>query len=238
MADFIQREEDLEQEDQEELFNLGDKQYTQDELNRLVGLGETATELESKWNTKIDGLYSGFTKKSQAVKEYEEKIAELEGEIATKNTPALPEDEEQAIRQAKEAARKIGIVLKDDLDTLGYVKKDEYGSLYSQQRSGEKILEDVRKMESEIDGKDGRPAFDSEKVLEFMKENNISNPTIAYKLQNEEALDAWKESKYRDARKPGVVTLDGRAGGKQPANVRPNKDNLSDLVSQALEGKL
>jgi len=241
MADFIPRKEEEEdlQEGQEQVFNLGDKQYTQEELNKLVGLGETAAELEDKWNTKIDKLYSGFTQKSQAVKEYEAKIAELSGELEKRAKPEIPQNEEEAIRQAKEAARKLGIVLEDDLDTLGYVKKDEYATLYQQQRAGEKILETAQNLAKEIDGTDGRPAFEIDSILEFMRENNIADPNLAYRIKNEEALDAWKESKYAEAKKPGLNTLEvSTAGSKQPRKVKATKDNLSELVSQALEGKI
>jgi len=240
MADFIphKEEEDL-QEGQEQVFSSGDKQYTQEELDKLVGLGETAVELEDKWNTKIDKLYSGFTQKSQAVKEYETEIGELKGKLEEQTKPEVPQDEAESIRQAKEAARKIGIVLEDDLDTLGYVKKDDYVTLYQQQRAGEKILETAQSLSKEIDGTDGRPAFEIEEMLEYMKENNIGDPNLAYRIKNEEALDAWKESKYAEAKKPGLNTLEkSTAGGREPAKVKATKDNLSKLVSQALDGKI
>jgi len=106
-----------------------------------------------------------------------------------------------------------------------YVKKDEYATLYQQQRAGEKILETAQNLAKEIDGTDGRPAFEIDSILEFMRENNIADPNLAYRIKNEEALDAWKESKYAEAKKPGLNTLEvSTAGSKQPRKVKATKD--------------
>src|SRR5258708_40356501 len=48
-----------------EAIRLGDKAYTQEELQSLVGLGEQARDLEGKWNTKIDRLMPEYTKTRQ-----------------------------------------------------------------------------------------------------------------------------------------------------------------------------
>ena len=39
-----------------EVIKLGEKEYSQEELSKLVGLGEQAVELETKWDTKLDRL--------------------------------------------------------------------------------------------------------------------------------------------------------------------------------------
>ena len=68
---FFDKEEERVEEKVEEIkeepqtIKVGEKEYTQEELSRKVGLGELADELESKWNTKIDRLYPEYTKSTQ-----------------------------------------------------------------------------------------------------------------------------------------------------------------------------
>ena len=91
MADdfFLEEPKTEEAETEPEKIKLGEKEYTQDELSKLVGLGETANELETKWNTKIDRLYPEYTKATQERKELEDKLKDLE----TKQVEAKPQEE-------------------------------------------------------------------------------------------------------------------------------------------------
>mgnify|MGYP001600885643 CR=1 FL=1 len=59
------------------------------------------------------------------------------------------------------------------------------------QRAGEKILEGAEKLQSEIDGKDGRPAFEIEDVLGHMRETGIRDPYKAYKDKYETELQKY-----------------------------------------------
>lgn len=244
MADYLGEDETQEESQEQESIKLGDAEYTQEELNELVGLGQTARELEEKWNTKIDSVYPEFTKKSQRLKELESELEEkkeLEEKLAqyqnqSKQTGEL---DERAIQEARQAAKKIGLLTKDDLAELGIVTRDDYKKLYKEMRSGEQLLEEMGQLEREYTGEDGRPKFDTEAVLEYMQETGINDPQVAYKVKYEDELTKWREQKYEEAKKPGVDTLGGStAGSKKPSKVRPNKDNLGDLVSQAIEGKI
>ena len=73
MDDFF---EDKNKTDETPKVKVGDKEYTQEELSGLVGLGETAKEYETKWNRKISEFYPDYTQKSQRLSELEKKDAE------------------------------------------------------------------------------------------------------------------------------------------------------------------
>jgi hypothetical protein len=132
------------------------------------------------------------------------------------------------------------VLVKQQLqDILGgeVVTNKQLDEWYSQRRSGERLLEECDDLGSEIDGKDGRPKFDTEVILQHMSETGIKSPMKAYKDKYENELDKWRESELLRAKPNGMVTQEG--GGfqsKQPSPVKITKDNLSQLMSEALYG--
>lgn len=239
---FFEKDNEQEGEEQEELemekVKIGDEEYTQDELANLVGLGKIAKEAEEKFSTKIDKVYPEFTKKSQLVKDYEAKIKDLETQASqAQQKVRLDPTDEVAVKEAKEAARNLGILLKDDLAEMGIVTKSDFRNYYNEVREAEKLLDNMRTLETKYDGKDGRPRFDTESLLEYMTETGIQNPEVAYKIKHEEDLSTWKEQQIAKARKPGYDTIESGSGAKQPGTVKVTRDNIDKLVGEALEGK-
>src|SRR3990167_4098217 len=118
------------------LISVGDQSYSQEELNKLVGLGRIGLEAEEKFSTSLDKVWPEYTKKSQRVKELEGQLAELE---ATRQTaPSLTStDDEETIRQAKDAAKKLGIVTQDDFDAL---LDQKFRGYYAKERAAEQLL--------------------------------------------------------------------------------------------------
>lgn len=209
-----------------EKIKVGEKEYTQDELSQLVGLGEIGRELETKWNTKIDKVYPDYTRSQQEKKDYETKLKEAQDKIselqAKNGTGDAFTDED--IQKAKEAARKVGILTNDD-----------FRQFYAQERAAERLLEDVKSHESKIDGSDGRPAFKAQEILEYMKDTGLTNPELAYKTKYEKEIDAWKEEQLGKVKRTGMTTLETTsAGAKNPPKANINKDNLGEAIREAL----
>lgn len=206
-------------------IKVGEVEYDQAELESLVGLGKLGREMEEKWNTKIDKVYPEYTKSQNKNKELEEKLAEkAQASVESGAT------EGDALKEAQEAARKLGIVLQDDF-------KKGFRDAYLQERAAEKLIERSQSYEKDISGKDGRPAFKTEEILEYMAEEGIKDPMTAYKLKYEKDLDSWKESQLGKAKRPGLATDDSTGSlNKSPKDVRPTTDNLDDLVAEALRG--
>jgi hypothetical protein len=235
-------------EEQEEVTNLqeetvpeistvkvGEKEYTQDELSRLVQLGEMGKEVEERYNTKLDRVYPEYTKATQRVRELEK--IEQEYVKSQQNKINVPENEEQAIKEAREAARKLGLV---DVETFRDELGKSFREYYEKERAAERILDQARGFEKEIDGSDGRPKFETEKVLQFMVDSGVQDLMTAYKVMNESNLDVWKEQQLGKAKKAGLKTQESTVAGssKQPADVKVNKDNFDQLLQEALEGKI
>src|SRR3990167_7154945 len=139
--------EDDKKSEEETKVKVGEKEYSQEELNSLVNLGETAKEYETKWNRKISEFYPDYTQKSQKLSDYEKKEAERariadeqlkreqvekekEFQERAKNNELTPEEtRELIIKQAKE----YGLVTKDGFDQA----VDERVARY---RRGEELL--------------------------------------------------------------------------------------------------
>lgn len=224
-------------EPQPSTIKLGDKEYTQEDLQKAVGAWSMVQELEEKWDTKIDKVYPKFTQAATRVKELEEENEKLK----TKPAPAYSADAdipEETKQEAIKAARKLGLLTKDDIAQMGYMSKTEVDSYIQERENAKVVLDRMRGLEKEIDGKDGRPAFETEKVLDFMYEKHLTDPEIAYKLMNEKALDAWKDKKIDEAKKPGLYTeTSSSIGTKLPPEVKITKENRTDLLRAALEGR-
>jgi hypothetical protein len=211
-----------------EKIKLGDKEFTQDELLQKVGLADKVSELESKYNTKLDSVWPEYGRSQNKVRELEGKIAQMQTQKAETG-----EVDPTTAKQAVEAAKKLGILTRDD----GVVTRDQFRDMYTQERETEKLLTSLSNYEKDITGDDGRPKFDKIKVLEYMRDTNIKDPMIAYKVMHESQLDQWKMSEVGRVKMRGMYTTRGsNLGNKQPADVKPTKDNLNDLVAQALEG--
>ena len=226
MSDFFEEPKVEEPVVPVEKIKVGEKEYTQDELSDLVGMGEKTREIESTLNTKIDRVYPEYTKLSQKAKEYEAKIKEYE---TKSQTPNLDED---SIKQAREAAKKIGIVTEDGF--TDFMSKN-FRQFYLQERQAEKLLDECGTLEKEFDGSNGQPKFKTEEVLKWMDENGGRNPKQAYKLMYEKEIDEYKQRVLGEAKRPGMVTeTTGMVGGKQPAGVKVTRDNIDDLMREAL----
>jgi hypothetical protein len=217
-----------------EKIKVGEKEYTQEELNSLVSLGGIAKELEDKWHTKIDTVYPEYTKGQQKIKELEETKKKYDEIIVKQNKPAIPED--QQIAEARKILREqFHVVFEEDLPQKALTKED-FPTFYKQQREAEKLLDEADTMEEEIDGKDGRPAFKKLDVLQYMADNGIPNLKTAYSLMYETQLDAWKEQQLGKVKKGGITTMEGAtAGGRKEPEQPKTAKNVEELAQQLHE---
>jgi hypothetical protein len=212
----------------EDKIKIGEKEYTEDELSQLVGLGQTARELESKWNTKVDSLMPEYTKSRQELKDWKEKyeaqqkqLEEMKGAQNVQPTGALSEEQKEAVRKQ---LKDLGVVITGDLDNW-----------YATRRQAEKLLEDMDDMAGEISGTDGRPKFVTQEILDYMMESGIKKPMDAYELKYKQQLKDWEKTQV-NATKEEMFTSTPTGESKTPREVRPTKDNLNELVREALTG--
>lgn len=233
MADFFndKEEEVVEAQEEVEKIKLGEKEFTQDELSKLVGLGEKYIDTEKRYNIKLDNVWPENSKLVNENRELKTKLSEFE----KPQRPQLPEDQLAQREQAIKAAKELGIVTGEDFE--GYMSKS-FQQFYAKERMAERLLDECSDLEGSINGSDGRPKFETETILKHMNETGIQHPEKAYKDLYETQIDAWKERKLSEAKKPGYVTQEQGGGAKLPPNIKITRDNLDQMVAESLEGKI
>ena len=204
-------------------IKIGDDEYTQEELSKLVGLGKLGLEAEEKYSTKIDRIWPEFTRTTQEKKELEQRLQEMQN-----LKPAAQED--GLTPEQKEIARKQLIELMGGEP----MTQKTFNDLYVQRRGAEKLLEDTEAVVSEM-REQGNPATNVNDLLLHMEQTGIKNPQKAYKDMFEADLDRIKEQKLRSIKPDGMSVIQGSsAGSKQPSPVKVTKDNISDLLQSTL----
>jgi len=214
-------------------IKVGEKEFSQDELSQLVGLGEIARKVESEYKTDISKVWPEYTKSQNRLKELERELEETKKRLPIDQT--LTEDEKSlAVQRLKE----LGFIQKNDLEQSEFVKREDFRQLHTLERETDKLLDECEDLEGEIDGKDGRPAFRKIDVLRYMQETGIKSPEKAYKMKYETELSAWSQSELAKLKKPGLTTstTPSAAESKMPEEVKPNKSNLTSLLSEVLNG--
>lgn len=241
MADYIPR---VEKEEEPQTISVGGNEYSQEDLDRLVGLGQIATEAESKYNIKIDKVWSNHTQVINEKKALEEQIENMKAMAMKPDTPPVDvsvQDELQKA-QALKAAKDLGILTQGDLEGLGFMTKDSFSKELQRELAVQKLVDKAVGFEKSLDGTDGRPKFNQEEILGFMEQTGIQDMEIAYKVKNEEALDAWKSEKITKAAgmKTGFESIEASNAGsaKTPKSVKITRENLDEMIAAGMKGEL
>lgn len=203
---------------------VGEKEYDQDSLAKLVGLGEMATELETKWNTPLNRVVPEFTKKSQRLAELEPEYNKLKQEreqLAAKQSSG----QEMTPDQRDQAKKAIVDLLGGDV-----MLTSDFDKQYALRRAGEQLLEKTQNL-VETAKKQGKPAVEVNKLLEYMSETGFKDPEKAYKDMFEPELDKWKEEQMKKVKPSGFLSQGiSSAGSKNPEPVKPTRNNLGQLL--------
>ena len=234
-------QEDVKTENQEpEGFTFGDKQYSQEDIEKAVGIYEQAQELESKWNTKIDRLMPAYTEATQQKAEYERQLQEmndkLDQQIAAKAAAGEERSDEEQVRYVRENAEKYGLVTKDSLKTeLETMRAEE-----AQQQMAKSLINQTQEY-LESQSADGQPKVEAKDLIAFMDdrgwEYNGKAPIWedAYNIMARDGIEKWKMSQVSANKPSGLYTqTQSTAGAKQPEEKRVTSENLSGAISDVM----
>lgn len=238
--DFFKKKEEPEQpmsepkaEPEVDKVKVGEKEYTQEELSSLVGLGETAKQYETQWNRKIEQFYPDYTQKSQKLAEFEKTEEERQkAELERKQVEGSLSPEE-AKRVALEQARELGIVTKDEFN-------QEVKRVVSETLTAKDLLDDAGAVIAEA-GEKGQPKTSVPDLLRYMSGENstktqYSNPEKAYKDMFEPEIDKWKEEQLNAIKPAGMETQEGSTAGSKtpPSPSTITRDTLSAAIQESL----
>lgn len=230
MNDFFKKQTEPEPNAPEtpETIKIGEKEYTQDQLSELVGLGELTREVETKTNRKIDQFWPDYTRKSQRLTELEtenQSLKEAQKQKVENKLDTTGLTEEQKIEARKQIFELIGDepLTKKEFETQVNQKVNQILGARDLIEATEAVIEDAVVK--------GLPKTTVEELLKHMDENGFKNPIKAYKDLYEVEIDKWKEGQLAKIKNEPITTdNNSTAGGKSaPQAVRPTKDNLEDL---------
>ena len=211
-----------------EKVKVGEKEYSQEELSSVVGLGEKARDFETKWNRPIDQLYPDYTQKSQKLSDYEKREKEAE-------EAKLKEKVEAKEELSPEEARKVVLA---EADILGLVHQGNVNQFINSFLQARDLLDDTDAIVSQTQ-EEGKPKTTTQELLAYMEETGIKSPELAYKSKFEKELDEWKEKQLSKVKGNSMQTLDtSNAGSKQPEQKQPkNWDELRDTMRSYLQNR-
>lgn len=232
MADNNFFEPEQVEEQEVEKIRLGDKEYTQDELQKLVGLGEMGVEAEKKYKIKLDKVWPNMQQVINEKKALEDQIRqeqEIKDRVAQQtqqpqqqqNQPLTPEQiKAEALKQAEQLGIGPQAIRQTVMDII----------------QGQQLLGDINNVIDNMT-EEGLPETTTDDIIKHMQETGIRNPDRAYKDMFEKEWIANQAAKLNQIKSNGMPTISqSSAGAKQPAPVKITRDNLESLVSEALSG--
>lgn len=237
---------DNQEEIQDEIqkISINGQEYDPTEAQELIDTGRKTREAEKQYNITFDSIMPAYTKANQRAKDadrFETELSEAKSQLADfqakqQRGTETPDD----LAEAKDAARKLGIPLREDLDKEGYIRQADLEKLFTereQRQAGiQAVIKEAESLESTLNGEDGRPKFNRRAVLAFAGAYKSESLKSAYEDMHADALKVWQDQQINDKRKPGLKTLASQPGNKKPSDVKITKDNVSDALSEALWG--
>lgn len=215
-----------------ETIKVGEAEYSQAELEHLVGLGKIGDESEKTYKTKIDRVWPEFTKATQKNQALEAEVSALKAEKESWNKSQKSISNELSPEELRDQARKQG-------RELGLMFQEDFDRYYLERRSAERLIEDVKAVVKDSE-QYGKPKTTEDAIFEHMQSTGIKVPEKAYKDMYETELKTWEQEQMKKVKPEGVYSIpSSTAGSKQPqpiSFVGMKQDQLAKLVSEAFSG--
>lgn len=216
-------------------------EYEPQEAADLVNLGSRTRDAEKQYNTTFDKVWPEYGKLSQERSQWQKERETLQNQLSQFNAKRdAGVENADDVAKAKEAARKLGITLNEDLTTQGYVRREELDK-YLEERERDRaavqqVLDTAKSLEKEIDGHDGRPKFKSRQVLAYANTYGFTDLKKAYEEMNSDELKEWSDRQMALRSPKGLNTLKGGGSQGQPKPVKMTDDNVNAALHEVLSG--
>lgn len=221
-------------------ITINGQEYDESEASDLIDYGRKTKDLETKYNTKFDSVWPEYGKSREEIKRIQTELEDAKAQLTEFQTKKEEGIETPAdVKAAQEAARKIGIPLKEDLDKAGYIKQADLDVYFDKRKANEQavnaVLAEADKLEKDITGTDGRPKFNKRAVMAYASAYGFSDMQAAYEDMNKDQIDAWREATIAREKGKSIKTL-GHGGVKEPARARVDDSNFQAILHEALAG--
>lgn len=234
-------------------IKLGEKEYTQADLQKLVGLGEIGLEAEQKYKTRIDRVWPQFQTVINEKKALEEKLGKFEEaekaskakelEDRMKQMQAQPDNskkdnQDQRQQFTPEQVREIALKQAEELG----IGPQAIRKIINETLQGQQLINDISGAIDEGQEAGWVKASEPvtvEDVLKHMQETGIRNPGKALRDMREDSYIEARTEKLASIKKPNGLptTKSSNAGAKIPPTVKVTKDNLEQMLMEAFKGE-
>jgi hypothetical protein len=180
---------------------IGEEKLNADEATELVKSGKSFKELTEKYpDIDFNELPKSFTQARQELADLKKKPVEPQEEL----------DEKEIARQKQIKDFFADPLVKEELSKT----QEEKLKAEREDSAFNRVMESL---EAELDGEDGRPKFEREKVLAYGMEHQNFDPRSCYNDMHETELDEWKIKQANEKKRPTTFfERRGGQGSKQP----------------------
>jgi len=232
MADkfFQDSSQDVSQQTEEEQkIKIGERELSLEDAQRLLDAGQKAEDF-AKAHGGFEKVVTEFGKRADKIGRLESQLEEIQRKSQEQTQPIQTGWTEENKQVARTQLKEL----------LGGepMTQTQLEQWYADRRGGERLVEECTTYEAEIDGSDGRPKFNTDVILEHMKQTGIRNPFKAYKDKYEDDLDKWKDTEIAKSKKTGMFTAQPTGGlNKQPKMEVPKTEAqlnaaISEIINQ------
>ena len=214
-------------------------EYSPEDAQSLIELGNKTRELEKNWNTPVDSLMPAYTKSREELKTVQAERDEAKRQIQEFQAKQTAGTDTNLDRQkARQAAKELGFILDDD--AKNFLTKEQLDQYLSerdiQKQAVDKVLQEADNLEKQIDGSDGRPKFKKKEVLAYAQAYGFTDLTKAYEDMHSDEIKPWQEAQLSKTKSKSLKTLTSSGSKKEPEEVKITDDNVKDALRETLWG--
>jgi len=153
---------------------------------------------------------------AEKARKAEMRAKELEAKLAQAEKSAQPSDpQSQAV--------------KEQLRQMGFITREEQEAELKRRDEDSRVQAELTRLESTYDGKDGRPKFDRQEIIDFALDKQIGDLDAAYWAKYREQLVDW-HIKTASSKTKGVKTEASDGSGSSEAGVTDS--DLKDAIGK------
>jgi hypothetical protein len=207
------------------------------EAASLIETGRKTKELEQKYNTNLEKVWPEYNRSQQTLKEERDARAKAEKDLEAFRTKKEGTETPVDIRKAQQAARELGIPLREDLDKEGYIKKADLDKYYEEREASKQatnqVLAEADRLEKELNIPGAN--FNKKAVLAYASAYGFSDLKAAHKDMYSKEYKAYEDAQIEAQRAKSLSTL-GPGGEKNPKSPKVNDSNFQKILHEALTG--
>ena len=214
------------QSDAPDKITVGEQEFTQDELQDMVGLKDKVSDIETQLGQSFDHVTKSWGDRGNRIAELEKQIADtgqaqIQQKAQTQGWDSL--SPEEADKAAVAELSRLGIPTAEGLDNIVAEKVEAM-----------RVIDNVDNFISQNQTA-GKPEVTTEELLQSMDRTGQDHEQ-AYANMFPSQLKAWEEARVKqEAPTQGMVTEPAStAGAKQPQPSKVTADNLGEAIDKSL----